>query len=238
MAIIIDKLELDELTQCWAVHIDRDKPEDLSKYFINSNGYFIEGYEISFNEYLELINSVGTHIFKVRFALMKSSLSTNLLFTIVLWGEDKNGNPTTGYLKLEENDARFGGKKNTPIPDVLANERLKAWEALKDVTTPLKRIFQLDAYGGMNLRGYNYQLDDFFDILKGLENQKSEDISIHFKFCCLIYDFQKNGKTQIKEPQNGYFDLMIASSTEAYDQVLHNLFYDAGAPCPPMCGEN
>ncbi|HAS46910.1 MAG TPA: hypothetical protein DCS93_40870 [Microscillaceae bacterium] len=234
MARIIDETEFIEITHRWKNCIDQIQPANMYDYFKNNKGEFLEGYKITFVEYLELINSVGTHLYKARFGLLQDESLNHPMFTLILWGVDKNGNETTGYLLLEASDMKFDEVVHTgKIADIIGQQRLAAWSAMGQSNrenVPLK-LFKLDAYGGSSLQGYNYKPDDFFNIFAGFQNHKMEDVAVHFDFCCLSFDYQNN------ESQNGYFDLLISAlilkeGTQSYEG---SSFYDAGAPCPPLC---
>lgn len=235
-------VEVTDMTQTWGKvvneQIKKGEKGDLTKYFqLGDSDNIIWGFKAQFNEYLELVNSVGTQTFKVRFGINSKGK-----FVLIVWGIDKNGNNTTNFLVLNQSDVIKKGdsEKDIHIAKILGRTRIKAWKRLERVPP---HMFHIEQYQE-GLQGYNYQINDFYNTLDSLSpkvKNPSKDVSVHFHFARLDFAFNSEEK-----PQNSYFDLVISSvATIAEDSktatataTVGYSFYDAAFPCPPFCSND
>lgn len=252
-----ESIKVQEKLNKWATHLAEDK--NLLQYFINEENKTQYGFEVGFYQYLELVNSIGTSVFKMRFGLVEDP-QKHLKFALFLWGENKSGGQTTPFVQLDAadwikapsvKDLKYNdegnGQPSTTIPALLAYSRYVAWESATSVKGfPFNDLFKVENYA-TGLKGYTYQREDFISVLtgfdsdvkteKGLENIE-DGAKIRFSFNCLGYDY-KDGV-----PQNGYFDILILAvikptvTNGIQEEEVRGLFSDTGAPCPPTCGDN
>jgi len=239
-----------------------EKGESLVDFFKDKDGKIAAGFDVSFFDYLSLVNSVGTQVFKVRFGLVANE-DRDLKFALFLWGEDKTGNQTSPFLQLDYQDwivpvahqhivynEAAEGQANTVIPGLLAYNRLRAWNALgEEPSFPFNDLFQMEQYK-TGLQGYTYQWVDFVSVLSGFNNSLTNRAAfesventakIRFSFNCLGYDFDG------EKPRKGYFDILISvviiltdtgKENDETTEEIRGLFSDTGIPCPPLCGGN
>ncbi|OJJ17109.1 hypothetical protein BKI52_30825 [marine bacterium AO1-C] len=251
MAKVIDKTgfesEVKPILDAWVNTVGDKLDTDLTQYFkLPGDKGIGSGFSVSFKDFKQLINTVGTQFFKARFGIQEDK------FALVLWGvgNAQNGTLTqvsTNYLILDHQDFTFDNKTipNLPemrnsvakLPIILAHSRLESWRKL---TTLKSGIFKINLINEntlklketKTLRGYNYSLIDFFGIFIGIESFPEEDITIRIDFCYLNYD-----SNSMVDPTQGFFDLLFSTvvSNGTAGKKIQNAFYDAGAPCPPLC---
>ncbi len=254
--------QVQEKLNKWVSYLESGKK--LIDCFTGKDGKLKEGFEISFYDYLELANSIGTQTFKIRFGLVNDD-DGDPKFALFLWGEDKEANQTTPFLQVDYQDwitppsilhiiynGSGQGLPSTTIPALLAYDRLAAWnDAANDPDFSFADLFQLEQYK-TGLQGYTYQRVDFVSILNGFNDfikseQQMRDLEKAFKvrlnFNCLSYNFEG------KNFRNGYFDLLILAITKPASEPadaekgdenskteIRGIFSDTGIPCPPLCG--
>lgn len=202
-----------------------------------SGGSYFGGYKVGFNDYVGIVSHVGVQQWLVRFGYSNDGLSQPG-FCIILSGIDALGVSITPHYRLIDPFNDITWQYNTMVPNTMANQWENSWKNLNNINVhniPQSYCQMPSPYG--SLRGYNFDVSDFLNLLDENPHENTADLEIYFT----MVDHAEEAETPIEQPNlPGKLGIMVALGQPMGNQngnisTLISSFYDISAPCPPTC---
>ncbi len=196
--------------------------EDISSLFTKGNTY-LYGFSIHYGDFVHLVSKVGIEKIHVYFGYDPKAVGFK--FKLLLWGT-ANEQQITEYYCCEESKAittflpsgvGIDNAITNSIPKSLAETWIVAWQQLTTIPTSIFKT----VYG--NLRGYNFLVQDFFNVLNGI---KADEVG--------VYLANRQYGEGVNEANVGLL-LVAKQFTTRGEGDNYGSFMDYGIPCPPTC---
>jgi len=198
---------------------------------------YFGGYKVGYNDYVGIVSHVGVHQWLVRFGYSNDGMSQPG-FCIILSGIDALGVGITPHYRLTDPFNDITWQYNTMVPNTLASQWETSWKNLNDVSVqniPQSYCQMPAPYG--SLRGYNFDVDDFLNLLDENPHENTSDLEVYFT----MVDHAEEAENPTDQPTlDGKVGVMVALGQPMGNQngniaTLISSFYDISAPCPPTC---
>jgi|GEM_PF-5997743 len=196
---------------------------------------------------IELLSAVGTAAIRTKFVFVEEAAG----FSIVLFGVDASGRPTSAYY--------LAGVADHPAT---VDSTSGQYEVSLDLVTPWIENWNAQTPDGINtalfdsiygpLLGYTYPLDDFLDVLNPVQSTRAtqvgttseariaaENSTMALWLNFALHKYAKPGATD-GETSNLFSTVLTLNTIPEKGAAITlspgNRYYDVSKPCPPVCG--